>query len=928
MKNPLDPTLRQLNDCGCCAGTGAQTPEVIDNRPSLPAIRFRAGVHSQFKATLLAALSSQDRSALRRLRTRASDDFTIALLDAFACTADVLTFYSERIANEAYLRTATERRSVLELARAIGYELAPGVAAGVMLAFTIEGGAGAPGTAIIPKGTKVQSIPGPEEKPQVYETSLEFTARASWNELRPRMTRPQELSTSATFLFFQGTATNLKPGDVLVLATAVDAVAKRVGLVAVDRQRNITRVDFARTPAPVPAYQPPARRKLDLKLNVGPATSNVFQDFFGANTAVSGSVVKTASYFGTWKTDQIVEHFQQRPPSPPPLDPLEGVFILRTRVGFFGHNAPRQESLPKPENTRAGRVAANDPLPKSWDGSNARSIWEDSQGNSYNSDDNTKRSDVFLERVVAEVTEKSWVVFDNAAAPLRPFRVAGVTEESRADYGLSGKCTALALRDKQGKQLDAAARSDDFKTRRTTAYVQSERLDLAEIPISDALLAGQTELPLDQLDFQLQEGQTLALTGEVTDPAYVHGGEFVEIANLRHGDRVTTITFRAGLKNGYVRSTVALNGNVVPATHGETTQEVLGSGDAAQPFQHFALKQKPLTYAFPPDAGQPESSLEIRVDDVKWREAATFYESGPKDRVYIVRRADDGTTTVQFGDGRRGVRLPSGRENVRAVYRKGIGLEGLVKEEQISLMLTQPLGVKGVSNPLSPQGAEDPQSLDDARTNAPRTVLTLDRVVSLQDYEDFARDFPGVDKAHAAWAWAGQTRGVLLTLLGPNGLEISENGQPADPLRTALARQGLPRVPVRIVSRRPSLFAISGIVRVDADRVPSKVEAAVRTAMLDAFSFAAREFGRGVHLSEIIAVIQNVPGVAFIDVTGFQKSALSVDKGKTVVTTTDAVQGYLNAFKPANGGDLLLAEPAELLILDESSLPQLEVESV
>ena len=131
-------------------------------------------------------------------------------------------------------------------------------------------------------------------------------------------------------------------------------------------------------------------------------------------------------------------------------------------------------------------------------------------------------------------------------------------------------------------------------------------------------------------------------------------------------------------------------------------------------------------------------------------------------------------------------------------------------------------------------------------------------------------------------------------------------------------------MPVRIVSRPPSLFAVTGTVRVDADRLPSAVETAVRAALLDAFSFAAREFGQGVHLSEIIAVIQNVPGVAFIDVAGFQKTALVA--GATV--TAAAVQGYLNAYKPANGGDLLLAEPAELLILDESSWPQLEVKSL
>ena len=52
--------------------------------------------------------------------------------------ADVLTFYQERLANESFLRTASERRSILELARLIGYELHPGVAASGFLAFTLD----------------------------------------------------------------------------------------------------------------------------------------------------------------------------------------------------------------------------------------------------------------------------------------------------------------------------------------------------------------------------------------------------------------------------------------------------------------------------------------------------------------------------------------------------------------------------------------------------------------------------------------------------------------------------------------------------------------------------------------------------------------------------------------------------------------------
>ena len=53
----------------------------------------------------------------------------------------------------------------------------------------------------------------------------------------------------------------------------------------------------------------------------------------------------------------------------------------------------------------------------------------------------------------------------------------------------------------------------------------------------------------------------------------------------------------------------------------------------------------------------------------------------------------------------------------------------------------------------------NPSRCPDARQNAPFTVLTLERVVSLQDYEDFARAYPGIAKALATWTWDGRKRG-------------------------------------------------------------------------------------------------------------------------------------------------------------------------
>ena len=187
--------------CGCCEGTEKLTPLPTANRPGMNALRYRVGTHGAFLETMLARLStlclgSEDECnpgkgsyPLRNLKTRERSDPAIALLDAWATVADVLSFYQERIANEGYLRTAAERRSVLELARLVGYEPRPGVSSSVYLAYTLD--ENFKDEVVIPKGARSQSVPGPGEMPQSFETGEDLKARARWNNLRPRMTQPQ-----------------------------------------------------------------------------------------------------------------------------------------------------------------------------------------------------------------------------------------------------------------------------------------------------------------------------------------------------------------------------------------------------------------------------------------------------------------------------------------------------------------------------------------------------------------------------------------------------------------------------------------------------------------------------------------------------------------------------------------------------------------
>jgi predicted phage baseplate assembly protein len=357
-----------------------------------------------------------------------------------------------------------------------------------------------------------------------------------------------------------------------------------------------------------------------------------------------------------------------------------------------------------------------------------------------------------------------------------------------------------------------------------------------------------------------------------------------------------------------VRRTVRITANVVGATHGETVSEVLGSGDGGA-FQRFALRKPPLTYVSAATPSGTRSTLEVRVDGVLWAETASLLDLGPTDEGYVVHR-DERATTVLFGDGTHGARVPTGVENVTAVYRSGIGLAGLVEAGALSLLAQRPAGIRDVTNPLPSAGAEDPESRDAARRNAPLTVMTLDRVVSLTDYEDFGRAFAGIGKARATALWRGERRIMHLTVAGPAGAEVDPASDAFRNLVKALDAQRDLGADLEVEGFRRVFFQLAADALVDPRHEPATVLDTARAALGVAFGFDRREFGQGVSAAEAIAVILGVPGV--LDTRVLELYAIQEGVGAPAQVRQDPLLARLARWDDGAGG----IEPAELLLLN------------
>ncbi|WP_422003425.1 putative baseplate assembly protein [Reyranella sp.] len=878
LKPHVPPLAPGTECCDCCDGIAAETPQGIDNRGGLSAIAYRIGRHPQFRASLQAALSSSAFPALGALRTRDNDDFTIGLIDAFACSADVVTFYQERIANESWLRTAVERVSLQEMGKLVGYRLRPGVAAETWLAFALdtppvppatlapEPGnfvTGVPASLALEIGTRVQSVPGPGEKPQSFEL-VETLAdtRAAWNAMTPWLAEAHLPARGERQAWLAGVATNLKPGDALLFVGGeffADATSdawdfRLVTAVEPDSANDRTRVAWAR----------------------GLGASDPFSN--------------------------------------PPAQP--GVFALRKRSAVFGNNAPVWRSMDP--RFRAGYAAK-------FGGSSTADEWRNftitpaSPSATAGAVDLDQVQSEIAADVPGDIARRSFAVLAKGGFNRRDenfpsgtyvelYRVTATTEVSRAEFALSAKVTRLDL---AGENLNVFFASP----RETSVYARSELMPLAQRPVTTAV--GGDRIPVAVAADGLVAGRRLVVRGVRTSD----GQPVVVQATLVAAHAVDAgrceLEISPPLADALRRDSVVVHGNVALASHGESVSQVLGAGNASQPFQKFELKQLPLTWRAAANELGAAAELTVRVGGVAWKERTTLYGAAPTDRAFTLSTDEQGRMFVGFGDGLRGARLPSGTNNVQAAYRKGLGIEGNVAAGSLTQLMTRPLGLKSVSNPLAAEGGTDPEPASDARRSIPLTTRTLGRAVSVLDYEDFARAYSGIAKARAGVLQVSGIRTVAITLAAPLGKPLT----PASPVWTnllgALKASGDPHVPVTLLSLQQSTFRLGLRVKCDPDFESAKVLASVEAALRDHFSFDVREPGQPVQQSDVIATAQAVPGVVAVDLTRLYGGTQPLQQ------TVPSLQVRLLASRQRVEGGI--ARAAELLTLDPAPFDDLEV---
>ncbi len=300
---------------------------------------------------------------------------------------------------------------------------------------------------------------------------------------------------------------------------------------------------------------------------------------------------------------------------------------------------------------------------------------------------------------------------------------------------------------------------------------------------------------------------------------------------------------------------------LISAVEGLSRTENLEASDGLS-FQQKEIQLSPII----------DGTLKVFINegsgDQEWLEVDSFTSSNSTDLHFTTQRDADDIVTVIFGDDANG-KIPLLNSPIRAEFRLGGGTRGNVGSNTIvvindSILLSgQPI-VISVNNLNSATGGVDRQTAEEAKILGPRSLRTLDRAVTIEDYRTLAETIPSVAKALAF----PQPFIGLDIFIAPVGGGLPSQALKDEVFDFLTARKCAGTF---LVIKDPTFINIdiSGTVVVKSNFVNADVEAIALASITAELSFSNpnRTFGTAVRFSDIVALIDNTEGVDFLNLT-------------------------------------------------------------
>jgi predicted phage baseplate assembly protein len=343
-------------------------------------------------------------------------------------------------------------------------------------------------------------------------------------------------------------------------------------------------------------------------------------------------------------------------------------------------------------------------------------------------------------------------------------------------------------------------------------------------------------------------------------------------------------------------------GGTVPAVNSELVEdETLGMSEGVSG-ERFPLQRRPVV------ATDAEHVLEIAAEDGwrVWTEVTSFADSGQDDEHFVLDAAAGDVVlgpAVRTEDGqmRRFGAAPAKGATLRLKsYRTGGGRQGNVTARTLTVLRSSIPFVASVENRHPARGGVDGEEIDNAKVRGPMALRTGNRAVTLEDYEELARQAaPEVARVRCVQAGDGAEAGGLRVLVvpavdGPSGRVRFEQLIPSEEAVAKIARYLDERrvLGARVAIEPPVYQGVTVVAKLRAHaRVdPARLQSEALETLYRYFGpltggpdRTGWPFGRTVIAGEVFGVLQSLKGTELVEEAHlFPADARTGERGKSV----------------------------------------------
>jgi predicted phage baseplate assembly protein len=344
-------------------------------------------------------------------------------------------------------------------------------------------------------------------------------------------------------------------------------------------------------------------------------------------------------------------------------------------------------------------------------------------------------------------------------------------------------------------------------------------------------------------------------------------------------------------------------GGTIEAVQAEIIEdEVLGLSEGV-PGQRFEVARTPVV-----PSGEPVV-LEVSDDDdgwQEWLEVQDFAQSGPGDHHFVL---DAVVGEVLFGPAVRmpdgellqyGTVPPKGTVVRLRRYHTGGGRQGNVAPKAIRVCRTTIPFVARVENRSAATGGVDGEDIEEAKIRGPIVMRTLGRAVTAEDYEQLAKEAaPEAARVKAVPATTDEEAGGVRVLIVPAVADL-EDGRlsfeqlvpPPEMLNNVATFLGSRRtLGARVLVEPPAYQGVTVVAMLRARpwADPNRLQKTATDALYaylhpisGGMEETGWEFGRPVHMGEVYALLQRLPGTELVeDVRLFAANPITGQRGQS-----------------------------------------------